>query len=366
MFLAKVKKVDWFILAAVILLGALGMVIIYSTTLDSGETFTRFHKQALSFVIGMSAFVVLAIIDYRTFRSMAAPLFVVLALLLIAVLIFGIEVRGAKSWFDLGFYRLQPSEIGKFIMVVALAKYFSDHMKDRRRLKMVAVSAVYTLLPAALILVEPDLGTAMVYGGLWLSMLFATGTRARNYALIAVVAIVAAVFAWSFLLADYQKDRLISFVDPTYDPLDQGYNITQSQIAIGSGGLLGKGLGHGSQSQLKFLPEQQTDFIFAATAEELGLAGSAFLILLFGFLIVRTIWVAKISRDDFGMFIAIGVAAILLIQTLVNIGMNLGLMPVTGIPLPLVSYGGSSVLVTLALLGLVESVYIRHRMIDFR
>ena len=311
------------------------------------------------------AFGILFFFDYRLFRNYALALYVLMVVALVAVLFFGVEIRGARSWFDLGFYRMQPSEFGKFVMVVVLAKFFSTHAKDKRRIKTVILSGLYVMLPVVLILLEPDLGTALVYVGLWLGMLLVTGTRARYFAMLLITGIIVSVFAWSFVLADYQKDRLLVFVNPEVDPLDQGYNVKQSQIAIGSGGLFGKGLGQGTQSQLNFLPEQQTDFIFAATAEELGFVGSSFLLLLFAVLIARLIWIAKKSRDDFGMFIAIGVASIFLVQIIVNVGMNLGIMPVTGIPLPLVSYGGSSILVTLALLGLVESVYIRHRTIDF-
>ena len=372
MIVNTLRKVDWIIASAIVLLTALGLVVIYSTTLDTGG-FTRAEKQLLSFVLGMIVFVAFALIDYRIFKNYAVPLFITLIIALIAVRIFGPVTRGARSWFDLGFYQLQPSEFGKFIIIVVLAKYFSDHTKDRKRLKSVLLSAAYVAVPALLIFIEPDLGQSIIYGAVWVGMLLASGVRWRYMAMLLGVAIMLAVLVWTFVLQPYQKSRLTVFInqgaatteEAQRTKLKEGYNVHQSQIAIGSGGLMGKGLGQGTQSQLNFLPEQQTDFIFAALSEELGFAGSFFLLFLFLVLLSRIIWVAKIARDDFGMFIAIGVASVFLVQLIVNVGMNLGLMPVTGIPLPLVSYGGSSILVTLALLGLVESVYIRHRVINF-
>jgi rod shape determining protein RodA len=373
MILNTLKKFDWIIASAIVLLTALGLVIIYSTTLDTGG-FNRAEKQLLSFLLGLVVFIAFALIDYRIFKSYAIPLFIVLILSLVAVRLFGPVTRGARSWFDLGFYQLQPSELGKFIIIVLLAKYFSDHMKDRKRLKSVLLSAAYVAVPTLLIFIEPDFGQSIIYGVVWLGMLLASGIRARHVLLLVGVALLVGVLVYSFVLKGYQKDRLNVFLNRQQSTnaetqkadLGARYNVRQSEIAIGSGGIMGKGLGQGTQSQLNFLPEQQTDFVFAAISEELGFAGSFFLLTLFFVLLVRIVWVAKVARDDFGMFIAIGVASVFLVQLVVNVGMNLGLMPVTGIPLPLVSYGGSSILVSLALLGIVESVYIRHRVINFR
>ncbi len=356
-----------------VLLSALGLVVIYSTTLSEVGGFTRAQKQGISFAIGLVVFIIMCLIDYRAWRSYASALYVGLLLVLIAVLFLGTNVRGTHSWFDFGFYRFQPSEVGKFVLVVVLAHFFSKHIKDRRRFVSVVTSLVYVLVPFGLILLEPDLGTGLVYIGLWLGMLLASGIRLRHFMILAVVGIFLATLGWT-QLKPYQKDRILVFMNRSKATTEEAkkeqlaakYNVRQSEIAIGSGGLMGKGLGQGTQSQLKFLPEQQTDFIFAATAEELGFFGASFLLLLFAVLIIRMIWIAKVARDDFGMFIAIGVASIFLVHIIVNVGMNLGVMPVTGIPLPLVSYGGSSVLSTLALLGLVESVYIHRKGIEFK
>lgn len=368
-----IRKLDWITIATVALLSALGLVVIYSTTLNEVGGFTRAEKQGISFLLGFILFIVMCLIDYRAWRSYATVLYVGLLLVLVAVLFLGTNVRGTHSWFDFGFYRFQPSEIGKFVMVVVLAHFFAKHIKDRRRLVSVITSLVYVLVPFGLILLEPDLGTALVYIGLWLGMLLASGIRLRHFLILIAVGVLLASLGWT-QLKPYQQARIRVFLNqnnPTSEEakkaeLTDDYNVHQSKIAIGSGGLMGKGLGQGTQSQLKFLPEQQTDFIFAATAEELGFAGSSFLLLLFAVLIVRIIWIAHLARDDLGMFIAIGVASIFLVQIIVNVGMNLGLMPVTGIPLPLVSYGGSSLLGTLALLGLVESVYIHRKGIEFK
>lgn len=348
------------------LLSALGLVVIYSTTLSEVGGFSRAQKQGLSFLIGAVVFVVMSIIDYRAWRSYATVLYIVILFVLIAVLFLGTNVRGTHSWFDLGFYRFQPSEVGKFVLVVVLAHFFSKHIKDRRRFVSVITSLIYVTVPFVLILLEPDLGTGLVYIGLWLGMLLASGMRMRHFVILTLMGAFVLALGWT-QLKPYQKDRLLVFMNPSAaELLEAGYNVHQSEIAIGSGGLMGKGLGQGTQSQLKFLPEQQTDFIFAAAAEELGFAGAVFLLTLFAILIIRMIWIARLARDDFGMFIAVGVASIFLVQIIVNVGMNLGVMPVTGIPLPLVSYGGSSVLSTMALLGLVESVYIHRKGIEFK
>lgn len=360
------RKIDWVVLSTMALLSALGLVVIYSTTLSEVGGFSRAQKQGLSFLIGAVVFVVMSIIDYRAWRSYATVLYIVILFVLIAVLFLGTNVRGTHSWFDLGFYRFQPSEVGKFVLVVVLAHFFSKHIKDRRRFVSVITSLIYVTVPFVLILLEPDLGTGLVYIGLWLGMLLASGMRMRHFVILTLMGAFVLALGWT-QLKPYQKDRLLVFMNPSAaELLEAGYNVHQSEIAIGSGGLMGKGLGQGTQSQLKFLPEQQTDFIFAAAAEELGFAGAVFLLTLFAILIIRMIWIARLARDDFGMFIAVGVASIFLVQIIVNVGMNLGVMPVTGIPLPLVSYGGSSVLSTMALLGLVESVYIHRKGIEFK
>lgn len=360
------RKIDWVVLSTMALLSALGLVVIYSTTLSDVGGFSRAQKQGLSFLIGAAVFVIMSIIDYRAWRSYATVLYIVILFVLIAVLFLGTNVRGTHSWFDLGFYRFQPSEVGKFVLVVVLAHFFSKHIKDRRRFVSVITSLVYVAVPFVLILLEPDLGTGLVYIGLWLGMLLASGMRVRHFVILTLMGAFVLALGWT-QLKPYQKDRLLVFMNPSSaELLEAGYNVHQSEIAIGSGGLMGKGLGQGTQSQLKFLPEQQTDFIFAAAAEELGFAGAVFLLTLFAILIIRMIWIARLARDDFGMFIAVGVASIFLVQIIVNVGMNLGVMPVTGIPLPLVSYGGSSVLSTMALLGLVESVYIHRKGIEFK
>jgi rod shape determining protein RodA len=361
-----IRKIDWVTASTMILLSALGLVVIYSTTLNEAGTFNRAQKQALSFLLGLVVFVVLSIIDYRAWRSYATVLYITTLIVLVAVLFLGTNVRGTHSWFDFGFYRFQPSEVGKFILVIVLGHFFSKHVKDRRRFGSVIRSLIYVTVPFILILLEPDLGTGLVYIGLWLGMLLASGMRLRHFVILMLIGSFILTLGWT-QLKPYQKDRILVFMNPnSSELLGAHYNVHQSQIAIGSGGLIGKGLGQGTQSQLKFLPEQQTDFIFAAAAEELGFGGSVFLLTLFAILIVRMIWIAHLARDDFGMFIAVGVASIFLVQIIVNVGMNLGVMPVTGIPLPLVSYGGSSVLSTLALLGLVESVYIHRKGIEFK
>jgi rod shape determining protein RodA len=230
----------------------------------------------------------------------------------------------------------------------------------------VIVSGLLALVPFTLVLMQPDLGSALVYLVMWLGLLLFSGIK-RVYSLILVVSgILVSWGAWAFALKDYQKNRIISFLNPAADPLGSGYNVIQSKIAVGSGGLFGRGLGHGSQSQLRFLPEQHTDFIFAVLTEELGFLGGFLLLFLFLILFVRMIKAGKFSRDEFGIILAIGAVIIFTFQIFTNVGMNIGILPVTGIPLPLVSYGGSALLIFLMLIGLIESVFVRGRKAEER
>jgi len=304
-------------------------------------------------------------VDYRWLKNLSLVIYIVMILLLVAILVFGTEVRGAQSWFDLGFYRFQPAELAKLMLVIVLAKYYADHRHDRNRLRYIMISGLYTLLPTALIAMQPDMGSALVLVGAWLGMILVSGLPLKYLALTAATGVLVAVLLWSFALAEYQKDRIMVFLNPQADQLDQGYNVTQSIIAIGSGGVLGKGLGQGSQSSLHFLPEQHTDFIYAVTAEELGLWGSLFLLALLALFLTRTVKISRLARDDFGFFLALGIGFMLIVQIIVNIGMNLGILPVAGIPLPFISYGGNAMIVLLIMIGILQSIYTNHRTIDF-
>ena len=237
-----------------------------------------------------------------------------------------------------------------------------EKIKD---IRYVLLSAVYVSIPALLILIEPDLGSALVIFFTWLGMLLCSKMNKKHLAVLLLVGVLASSFGWFFVLHEYQKNRIYTFLDPSQDPQGRGYNVLQSIIAVGSGGIFGRGVGRGLQSQLKFLPERQTDFIFASTAEELGLLGGIFILTMFGVIFSRLLAAARRARDNFGMYLTLGIFFMFLVQVVVNIGMNVGLVPVTGIPLPLLSYGGSSLLTTMFALGLAQSVVARQKAVKF-
>lgn len=346
------KYFNWPFFAACMILTLVGLTMIYST----GSLWIR---QGLALAVGLAGLFFFSSIDYRFFKKNSAILYGLSLVLLLAVIIFAPAVRGSARWFDLGFFNFQPSEFSKFALILLLAKYFQVRQPLLQRFRYVLLSFLYVLLPAALILLQPDLGSAGIHAALWLGMLIVSPMPRRYLLYLGVIFLVLSVFAWQFLLQDYQQQRLLAFLDPTGDPLGQGYNVIQSIVAIGSGGLLGQGLARGLQSQLKFLPERQTDFIFASTVEELGLVGGVLVIFLLGFIMYRMIRIMQGARDLFGMYVSAGILFLIFTQSAVNIGMNLGLLPVTGITLPFLSYGGSSLVIMLWLVGIMQSLH-RH------
>jgi rod shape determining protein RodA len=248
-------------------------------------------------------------------------------------------------------------EIFKLIIAVVLAKYFSLNVKTIREPRHIFISLVPVALSIGLILIQPDMGSALIVVGTWVGVLLLSGVRKSYFAALVIVGMLFGIFSWHFVFKDYQKERIMVLVSPTSDPQGAGYNVLQSTVAVGSGGIWGKGLGHGSQSQLNFLPEKHTDFIFAVIAEELGFTGVAFVLTLLFVILMRLFSIARESRDNFGKLLVGAVAIVLFIQIIVNIGMNIGVVPVAGIPLPLLSYGGSSLVATCAMLGIAESVW---------
>lgn len=365
--LRRLKNLDWIMMIAAILILTLGIVIIYSVT-HSGNVSAGPNdaiNQIIFAIVGIFLAIVLALLDYRAFKAQTGALYVGMIIMLVIVFVVGRFSHGAVRWIDLGFFRFQPSELAKIFMIIVLAKYFSEHIQEMHRLKHIVISGIYTAIPVILIALQPDLGTALVFCVIWLGMILVAGIRK-----IYLLAVAGGIFlfiplAFKFLLKEYQRQRILTFLDPARDPLGAGYNVLQATIAVGSGGLFGRGLGHGPQSQLNFLPVQHTDFIFAVLAEELGFLGAAILLALFAVLILRIVRVARLSRDNFGTFIAIGVMTMISFQLVVNVGMNLGVMPVTGITLPLVSYGGSSLLTILICIGILQSIILRHKQITF-
>lgn len=362
-WLSAFRYFDLLLFGSSILLLLLGLLMIYSTTLESGGNL--FYRQMIYALIGFLGLFILSFFDYRNLKKITGWLYVLIILLLVGVWFLGHNVRGSTRWIDLGFTTIQPAEFAKLAMIIIMAKFLDQQGEKVKSFRYLLLSGIYVGIPTALILIEPDLGSALIVFLIWLSMLFFSRMNKKHLIVIFLLLAVSSIFAWSYLLHDYQKDRIYTFLDPQRDPKGSGYNVIQSVIAVGSGGIYGRGVGRGLQSQLKFLPERQTDFIFASTAEELGLLGSAIILGLFALLLFRIIRTAQKARDNFGMYLAIGIFFMFFWQILINIGMNIGVMPVTGIPLPLLSYGGSSLFMTFLALGLVQSIVARQRILKF-
>ncbi len=364
----KIRDFDWIIAILSIILATIGVVIIYSITVGKeGNSFPQLAVNQIVFVcLGILTMVFFVFFDYRLLKNFTAVLYFLMIALLVLVLFIGKGAGGATRWINLGFFQLQPSEISKIILIIVLAKYFSSHQKDIYKFRHIVISGIFVAVPLFLVASQPDLGTALVFVVIWGGMLLISGIRNIYIFLTSILGLAFLPIFWYFL-KDYQKNRILTFLNPTADPLGEGYNVIQSKIAIGSGKLLGRGLGHGSQSYLNFLPQaaQHTDFIFAVLAEELGFLGAILLLGLFFILLIRGLRIARLARDNFGMLLSMGIVVMFTFQILINVGMNLGLMPITGIPLPFVSYGGSSMVLVFCALGILQNVIVRHRQIAF-
>ncbi len=362
-WLNNFRYFDVYLFGSSFLLLLLGFVMIYSTTLGSPTNLML--RQAIFAVVGFAIMFFLAFFDYRKIKKTSGLLYIVVLLSLIGVWFLGSTIRGSTRWFDLGIFRLQPAEFAKIAMIIIMAKFLDQSGEKLKSWRYVLLSLIYVSIPTFFILIEPDLGSAMVVFLTWFGMLMFSKINKKHLAILMIAFVALAGFSWFFVIHDYQKERIYTFIEPNKDPQGSGYNVLQSIIAVGSGSIDGRGVGRGLQSQLKFLPERQTDFIFASTAEELGLFGSIFILSMFSIIFFRLIRTAKSARDDFGMYLSLGVFFMLLIQVVVNIGMNVGIMPVTGIPLPLLSYGGSSLITTLITLGLIQSIVARQKALRF-
>lgn len=355
------------LLCVIILLG-FGVAMVYSATLRDPLTEGYFSRHLINLLVGCAAMVFLTALDYHVFEAWIVPFYLGAVALLGLVLVIGQVNAGAQSWINLGIRTFQPSEPAKLLVILALAAYWSRNERQPDSWRVVIVSLILAGIPTALVFMQPDFGTAMVFGAIWLAMALVAGVRWQQFALLFIAAIPTAIYAWTHVLQPYQRARLLIFIDPLkYDPeLKQGaWNIMQSLTAIGSGGLTGRGWTHGLLSQGNYLPVQYTDFIFAITGEELGFLGAALLLVFLGVTIWQSLSVSSVARDSFGRLIAVGITAMLLCHVLVNVGMNMSIMPITGIPLPFISYGGSFTMTTLAAIGLLQSIALRRRRITF-
>ena len=355
---------DFWLFGATLLITAIGILMIYSATeCITGEPLdwaSPTVRQSLHALVGIAGMLILTALDYRIYASLHWLLWIATLGLLVIVFGIGQITHGAQRWIDLRLFVVQPSELSRLALILVSAKYMSDHAAEMTRWRYLAMSFLVVILPRVLVYFQPDLGTTVVIGATWGIMALAAGMRLRDVLIILAIAVVFAPSIWANL-RPYQQERILTFVDPGRDPLGSGYNVTQARIAIGAGGWWGTGFCGGPQSQLRFLRIRQTDFIFSVIGEELGFFGSVFVLAIFAFILFRLIRVAMLARDPFGKLIAVGVVAMLFVQSYLNLGMNLGLIPVVGIPLPFVSSGGSSLVTLFAAEGIAQSILLRHR-----
>lgn len=354
---------DWVLILTIGIIAGAGIFNLYSATASWSTVATPVYlKQAYWLGIGFIVALFICAIDYRHLEYAGFFLYGATIALLLFVLLFGKTSMGATRWIDLGFFNLQPSEIIKIVIIITLARHFAGRSHYLGcSLRELLLPFALLGLPALLIMKQPDLGTALLVLFIGMSMALFAGIRRSTLAFLALCGTAAAWGGW-FLLHDYQKERIRTFINPERDPLGAGYHIIQSKIAVGSGGFFGKGFMQGTQSQLSFLPERHTDFAFSVFAEEWGYSGSFVLLLLYLFLVIWGIYIARRASDKFGMFLAIGVVAMLFWHIVVNLGMVIGLLPVVGVPLPLFSYGGTSMVTTMIGVGLLLNVSMRRFM----
>lgn len=348
--------------ALVLTLFGLGALFSMSLNAESGSL-TAFYKQLAFIVVGLGGVILLARFDYRYLGGVHWILYGAGVLALIAVRLVGRTVNGTTGWFEVAGVQLQPVEFMKIVVCLVLAKYIADHADRLNSWRTVVNSGFIVGLPIVLVMLQPDFGSAILLAAIWFGLLLVLPISRRKIFLLLLVGVVTAVSSWFLVLRPYQKERILNFLSPGRDPLRSGYNVTQAMTAIGSGQLFGRGLGLGPQSQLSFLPERQTDFIFASIGEELGFVGTVTILTLFGILLWRLYGLSRRSRDTFSIILSTALGLMFFVQASINIAMNLGAFPVTGIPLPFVSYGGSSMLSSLLAIGIAESLAARQRVL---
>ena len=356
------RRIDFWLLIAAIAIVIYGIVIISSAThinTPHEERFWFVQRQAIFAVVNGVIAIIFMNFDYRGLSQHCKKLYIFNLIMLIAVMLFGHAALGAQRWIQIGFISLQPSEFSKLIMIICMAAVLEERMGRLNTLQDLLPIALYVGLPFILVLKQPDLGTSLVFMAIFFGMVIACGMSWRLFTVIVCVGVALMPVLWQFL-KDYQKMRIMVFLDPNVDPLGSGYHIIQSKIAIGSGLLYGKGLFGGTQSQLNFLPENHTDFIFAVVGEELGFIGAVGLLLLYLIVLWRGITIAREAADVFGRLLAVGITSMIAFHVLVNVGMTTGIMPVTGIPLPLMSYGISSLTTNILAIAILLNINL-HR-----
>jgi rod shape determining protein RodA len=345
------EQVDWILVLAILPVIGAGLVTIHSFGADT----TLLYRQITWLGIGIAVFFTAAAGNYRFLRrrGVAVSLFLLTVLALLAVIFFGVAAGGAQSWFDLGPIRVQPAAPAKLVLIAVLAKYFDRRRGQMHNFKHVLVSGLYALLISGLIFLQPDFGSALIICVIWFGMVVASGIPIRHIVSVLAIGVISAGLLWAFALTGEQQERITSFVDPQENLQQAGYNANQAMIAVGSGQVLGKGVGYGTQSRLEFLPEYETDFVFAAFAEEWGFVGACLLLLLFLVILWRIYILARRGETSFERLFGAGVFMYLLAHIMIHTGVNIGLLPITGTTLPFMSYGGSHLVTELLALGVL-------------
>ncbi len=357
----QIKKLDWVLTFSVLLISFIGIISIYSSSFRTGN-FSNFQKQILFLIIGVLSMFFVSFLNYKILKNnshLILILYFLCLLLLGGLFVFGSEIRGVYRWYRIGPFSFDPKMITSIIIIILFAKYFSMRHVEMYKFQHIIFSGLYIIPPALLIFFQPELGWTLVLIAIWLGMLFVSGIKIRHFLILLLCGLIIAGIGWEFFLRDYQKERVVNFLFP-HDPLGASWSQQQSSIAIGSAPLLGKGIGKGTQTQYGFLPEPQTDFIFASIAEEMGLVGVFFLFSLFSLFFYRIIKIAIDSLSNFARLFSLGFAIFIFFQFFVNVGMNLGLLPVVGIPMPLISYGGSGLVFIFIGLGIIHNIYIQR------
>jgi rod shape determining protein RodA len=356
------KNFDWIILAAIVLLVAFGLVEIYSVALGQNSSdLLNFKKQLIFAILGFLGLFIFAGVDAYSLKNLSAYLYLAGALFLVVVLIVGHNIRGHQGWITFAGFSLQPVEPVKVILILVLASFFANLATKVKTTRHFLFSALLVSGLIGLVLLQPDLGSAIILGSIWLIMIMAAGFNKKYLLMVFLAVAVLFIISWFFMFKPYQKDRIINFLNPGANSQESGYNMSQAMIAVGSGGLTGKGVGLGSQSQLKFLPEAHTDFIFSVIAEEFGFLGVFLVLSFYSIFFWRCLRILPKINNDFGIYFIIGATGLIFVQMFINIGMNLGIMPIVGLPLPFISYGGSSLVSLLVVVGIIENIIIKSK-----
>lgn len=356
------KSFDWILFLPILFLSLFGLIEIYSIALGQ-ETLSllNFQKQIFFIIIGVVLMFGVSLIDSYFLKSISRYLYFFAILILVAVLFFGTEIRGSTGWFYIFGLGIQPIELVKIILLLFLADYFSKPSSRFKSFSHLLISGFFTAILAALVLLQPDFGSAFILIVIWFFLLMVSGFNFKYILSVILIGLFIFISLWFFLFQDYQKDRIMTFINPNENSLNEGYNVSQAIIAVGSGGITGRGVGFGLQSQLKFIPEAQNDFIFAVIAEELGFLGVFLLLSFFVIFFTRLVMATRKINNDYGIYFVIGALGLIFIQMFINIGMNIGIMPVVGISLPFVSYGGSAIISLFILTGIIQNIIIKSK-----